>query len=75
MYIVHLATEFAPIAKVGGLGDVTAGLSKALTEAGERVEVIIPFYDHIDHKKLKNGRVTNAANIRHFHSDRTFPSC
>ncbi len=54
MYIVHLTTEFAPIAKVGGLGDVTAGLSKALTETGEKVEVIIPFYDHIDREKLKN---------------------
>ncbi|QVL58182.1 MAG: glycogen synthase [Simkaniaceae bacterium] len=57
MYIVHLTTELAPIAKVGGLGDVTAGLSKALIEAGEKVEVIIPFYDHIDRKKLKNLKV------------------
>ncbi|MCB1109959.1 MAG: glycogen/starch synthase, partial [Chlamydiia bacterium] len=54
MYIVHLTTELAPLAKVGGLGDVTAGLSKALTEEGEKVEVILPFYDHIDRKRLKN---------------------
>jgi starch synthase len=53
MYIVHLTTELAPLAKVGGLGDVTAGLSKALTEEGEKVEVILPFYDHIDRKLLK----------------------
>lgn len=57
MYIVHLTTELAPIAKVGGLGDVTAGLSKALSEAGERVEVILPFYDHIDRKALKNLKI------------------
>ena len=57
MYIVHLTTELAPLAKVGGLGDVIAGLSKALTEEGERVEVILPFYDHINRKLLKNLKV------------------
>jgi len=57
MYIVHLTTELAPIAKVGGLGDVTAGLSKALKEEGEKVEVILPFYDHIPRKKLNNLKV------------------
>lgn len=57
MYIVHLTTELAPLAKVGGLGDVTAGLSKALIEEGEKVEVILPFYDHIDRKLLKNLKV------------------
>lgn len=53
MYIIHLTTELAPIAKVGGLGDMVAGLSKALAQAGEKVEVILPFYDHIDRKKLE----------------------
>ncbi len=53
MYIVHLATELSPIAKVGGLGDVTAGLSKALIEEGQKVEVILPFYKTIDRKRLK----------------------
>ncbi|MBF5058571.1 glycogen synthase [Candidatus Neptunochlamydia vexilliferae] len=54
MYIVHLATELSPIAKVGGLGDVTAGLSKTLVEEGQKVEVILPFYKKIDRKQLKN---------------------
>lgn len=53
MHIVHLTTELALIAKVGGLGDVTSGLSKALTEAGEQTEVILPFYDHLDRSKLE----------------------
>ena len=57
MYIVHLTTELSPIVKVGGLGDVTAGLSKALKESGEKVEVILPFYDHINQKTLKNLKV------------------
>lgn len=57
MHIVHLTTEFAPIAKVGGLGDVTAGLSKALKEEGEKIEVILPFYDHIARKKLNHLKI------------------
>ena len=28
MYFVHVASELAPVAKVGGLGDVLYGLSK-----------------------------------------------
>ncbi|NGX50337.1 MAG: Glycogen synthase [Chlamydiae bacterium] len=54
MHIVHFASELSPIAKVGGLADVTAGLLKALTRGGERAEVILPFYDQIDRSKLKN---------------------
>ena len=57
MDIVHLASEFSPIAKVGGLADVTAGLSKSLYKHGENVEVILPFYEHIDKSKLKNLKV------------------
>ena len=58
MRIVHLATEFAPIAKVGGLGDVVAGLSKAFKEAHHEIEVILPFYDqinraHLDHLTIQ----------------------
>lgn len=44
MLISHIATEFAPIAKAGGLGDVVAGLSRACAEKGEAVEVILPHY-------------------------------
>lgn len=52
MKIVQLAAEFAPLAKVGGLGDVVAGLSRELTRKGENVEIIIPKYDSIDLKKI-----------------------
>jgi starch synthase len=48
MNIVHIASEFAPIAKVGGLGDVLYGLSKALIAKGHRVTVILPKYDVIE---------------------------
>ncbi|CCB89691.1 glycogen synthase [Simkania negevensis] len=57
MYIVHVTTELAPIAKVGGLGDMIQGLGKALVKEGELVEVILPFYDTIDKKKLSNLKV------------------
>ena len=58
MRIVHLTTEYAPFAKVGGLGDVVQGLSKALVRFGQNVEVIIPLYGTIEWERLeKPGRV------------------
>ena len=45
MYIVQVASECAPVAKVGGLGDVVYGLSRELQVRGNRVEVILPMYD------------------------------
>ncbi len=48
MRIVHLTSELSPLAKVGGLGDVVSGLSKALLKKGEAIEVILPFYDTIE---------------------------
>lgn len=54
MRIVHIAAEFAPIAKAGGLGEVVLGLSRESARAGNQVEVILPKYDFIDHSKLLN---------------------
>lgn len=54
MYIVHLAAELAPIAKVGGLADVLQGLSRALSRRGHDVEVIMPKYDCLDLKEVRN---------------------
>ncbi len=48
MRIVQLSTEFAPIAKAGGLGEVIVGLSRELTKLGQTVEIIIPKYKFID---------------------------
>ncbi len=48
MRIVHIAAEFAPIAKAGGLGEVLLGLVKEQTKRGENVDVILPKYDQID---------------------------
>jgi starch synthase len=45
MYIIMIASECAPVAKVGGLGDVVYGLSKELEIRGHSVEIILPKYD------------------------------
>ena len=54
MRIVQLATEFAPIAKAGGLGEVMVGLSRELIRMGHQVEVILPKYDFIDVRTLRH---------------------
>jgi starch synthase len=45
MYIVQVAPECAPVAKVGGLADVIYGLSRELQKRIHWVEVILPKYD------------------------------
>lgn len=40
-----VASECAPVAKVGGLGDVVSGLSRELEIRGNAVEIILPKYD------------------------------
>ena len=54
MRVVHLSTELAPIAKVGGLGDVVYGLSKELCRQHHTVEIILPKYDTIDYSKVQD---------------------
>ncbi|MCX6990235.1 MAG: glycogen/starch synthase [Chlamydiae bacterium] len=57
MHIIHLSSELAPIAKVGGLGDVVYGLSLELIKQGHSVEVFLPKYDTIDYRWVKNLQV------------------
>ena len=45
MYIVMVASECAPVSKVGGLADVVYGLSRELEIRGIDVEIILPKYD------------------------------
>src|SRR5579872_4639443 len=54
MRIVHLAAEFAPIAKAGGLGEVIVGLAREVSRGAEKVDVIIPKYDFIANEKLQH---------------------
>jgi starch synthase len=52
------SAEFAPLAKTGGLADVTAALSHYLDGAGHDVRVLLPFYASIDTTELEIHPVT-----------------
>jgi len=54
--VVHVAVEMAPIAKVGGMGDVVTALGRAVQEEGHTVEVIIPKYDCIRYEQVEDLR-------------------
>ena len=52
LHVVHVAVEMAPIAKVGGLGDVVEGLARAHGKMGHAVTVILPFYSCLPTDKI-----------------------
>src|SRR5690348_11011879 len=52
MYVVQVASEVAPVAKVGGLADVMMGLSRELKWKGHQVDTVIPKYDCLDTSRL-----------------------
>eukprot|EP01018_Ginkgo_biloba_P026790 Gb_37508 [translate_table: standard] len=52
MHIVHVTAEMAPIAKVGGLGDVVTGLARACLQRGHKVEVMLPFYECLQKEQI-----------------------
>lgn len=53
--VVHVAVEMAPIAKVGGMGDVVTALARAVQDEGHEVEVVMPKYDMIDYGQVRAG--------------------
>ena len=52
MFIIHVASECAPVAKVGGLGDVVFGLCRELEIRGNSVEIILPKYDCLRYDRI-----------------------
>src|SRR5256885_2376955 len=58
MYIIMLASECAPAAKVGGLGDVVFGLSRELEIRGNSVEIILPKYDCLRYDQIYDLRLS-----------------
>ena len=54
LHVVHVTAEMAPLAKVGGLGDVVTGLARAHSLAGHNVEVVLPFYSSLAPSDIEN---------------------
>ncbi len=61
--IVHVASEMAPLAKVGGLADVVGALAVEQARRGHRVTVVLPAYQSVAmpagwiRRAFANGRV------------------
>ncbi|MFN3301444.1 MAG: glycogen synthase [Patescibacteria group bacterium] len=51
MKVLFATSELTPLAKVGGLGDVSGALPKALKKLGVDIRVVLPRYEIIDEKK------------------------
>lgn len=54
MHIIHITAEMAPIAKVGGLGDVVTGLARACLSRGHTVDIMLPFYECIQKQEISD---------------------
>ncbi|KAF3362111.1 Glycogen synthase [Chlamydiales bacterium STE3] len=54
MHLIHIASELAPVAKVGGLADVLLGLNRELSRKKHDVDIIIPKYDCMDSDEIRD---------------------
>ncbi len=62
--ICLVSSEIAPLAKTGGLADVTAALGNYLHEAGHDVRVLVPGYARITQSRLDIESVANLSGLR-----------
>jgi starch synthase len=65
--ILFIASECTPLAQTGGLGDVVAGLSKALLKHGHDVRIVMPLYGQID--RIRYGITPKMPCCVHFGND------
>jgi len=54
VFVVMVASECAPVAQAGGLGEVVFGLSGELERRGHAVDVIVPKYDCMRYDQIFN---------------------
>lgn len=73
MHIINIASELAPIAKVGGLADVLLGLSRELSWKGHDVDIIIPKYDCMDTEGIRDLAIYNE-NVPSYFKGELFPN-
>lgn len=73
MHIVHIASELAPLAKVGGLADVLLGLSREQSWKGHDVDIIIPKYDCLDSYEIRDMSV-DYLDLSSFYQGEWFPN-
>ena len=55
LHVMHISVEMAPIAKVGGLGDVVTALARAVHDQGNLVEIILPKYSFFNQSPMLGG--------------------
>uniref|UniRef100_A0A803P5Z2 starch synthase n=1 Tax=Cannabis sativa TaxID=3483 RepID=A0A803P5Z2_CANSA len=65
MHITHVTAEMAPIAKVGGLGDVVTGLARASLSCGHTVDIMLPFYECIPRHQITDLALITTFNSYH----------
>ena len=72
VHIVHVTAEMAPLAKVGGLGDVVTGLARACMARGHTVDVMLPFYECLPKQQLRE--LTLICTYNSYHDGKWIPT-
>lgn len=72
VHVVHVTAEMAPVAKVGGLGDVVTGLARACMARGHIVNVMLPFYECLPKQQLSE--LTLICTYNSYHDGKWIPT-